>query len=77
MQAVEKEYAKDAKEIQHIDGLGMDFGEWRFNLRASNTLVCSLSLALISASSCLLNLYSANSRQAQLNRRVVKYWAAF
>lgn len=25
MQAVEKEYAKDAKEIQHIDGLGMDF----------------------------------------------------
>ena len=37
MQAVEKEYAKDAKEIQHIDGLGMDFGEWRFNLRASNT----------------------------------------
>lgn len=37
IQAVEKEYAKDAKEIQHIDGLGMDFGEWRFNLRASNT----------------------------------------
>lgn len=37
MQAVEEEYAKDAKEIQHIDGLGMDFGEWRFNLRASNT----------------------------------------
>ena len=37
MQAVKKEYAKDAKEIQHIDGLGMDFGEWRFNLRASNT----------------------------------------
>lgn len=37
MQAVEKKYANDAKEIQHIDGLGMDFGKWRFNLRASNT----------------------------------------
>lgn len=34
MQAVEKEYAKDAKEIQHIDGLGMDFG--------SGGLICAL-----------------------------------
>ena len=24
-------------EIDHTDGLGMDFGDWRFNLRASNT----------------------------------------
>lgn len=34
---MKKKYANDAKEIQHIDGLGMDFGKWRFNLRASNT----------------------------------------
>lgn len=32
-----KKICNDAKEIQHIDGLGMDFGKWRFNLRASNT----------------------------------------
>lgn len=35
--AVEEKYKKDAMEIHRIDGLGMDFKSWRFNLRASHT----------------------------------------
>lgn len=35
--SVEEFYKNKAIEIQHIDGLGMDFGTWRFSLRASNT----------------------------------------
>jgi phosphomannomutase len=34
---VEKHFAALPHEIDRTDGLGMDFGEWRFNLRASNT----------------------------------------
>lgn len=34
---VEERYAKDARAVNHIDGLSMDMGEWRFNLRSSNT----------------------------------------
>ena len=34
---IEKHYAQLPHEIDRTDGLGMDFGEWRFNLRASNT----------------------------------------
>ncbi len=34
---VESVYADSAKEISRVDGLSMDFGEWRFNLRMSNT----------------------------------------
>ena len=30
-------YAKDALAVNHIDGLSMDLGAWRFNLRSSNT----------------------------------------
>lgn len=30
-------YAKQAVNIEHIDGLSVDMGEWRFNLRKSNT----------------------------------------
>ena len=26
-----------AKAVEHVDGLSMDFGDWRFNLRKSNT----------------------------------------
>ena len=39
-QAIEKVkayYQADAKEIDYTDGLSMDMGEWRFNLRCSNT----------------------------------------
>jgi len=34
---VEAHYAHLPHEIDRCDGVGMDFGEWRFNLRASNT----------------------------------------
>ena len=30
-------YRKKAVSIDHTDGLSMDFGQWRFNLRKSNT----------------------------------------
>ena len=30
-------YRKNAVSIDHTDGLSMDFGQWRFNLRKSNT----------------------------------------
>ncbi|MEO4001001.1 phosphomannomutase [Mesorhizobium sp. CAU 1732] len=30
-------YADENPEIETLDGLGMDFADWRFNLRASNT----------------------------------------
>ena len=35
--AVEERYGKDAAAISHLDGVSMDFGTWRFNLRPSNT----------------------------------------
>lgn len=34
---VEKRYAKDAVEVSHLDGIRIDFGDWWFSLRASNT----------------------------------------
>lgn len=30
-------YALSVLSVEHIDGLSMDFGDWRFNLRSSNT----------------------------------------
>jgi len=35
--AIEARYAADAVAVDHTDGLSMEFPEWRFNLRASNT----------------------------------------
>ena len=35
--AIEARYRDGAQKIARIDGLGMDFADWRFNLRASNT----------------------------------------
>jgi phosphomannomutase len=34
---VEARYAGKAVAVDHTDGLSMEFGDWRFNLRASNT----------------------------------------
>lgn len=34
---VRARYEKDALSVTHIDGLSMDMGMWRFNLRSSNT----------------------------------------
>jgi phosphomannomutase len=37
LKQVEAHYADLPHQIDRTDGLGMDFGDWRFNLRASNT----------------------------------------
>lgn len=37
MREVESTYASQARSVEHVDGIGMDFGDWRFNLRSSNT----------------------------------------
>ncbi|MEK9792779.1 MAG: phosphomannomutase, partial [Halieaceae bacterium] len=37
LQAVEARYAADALAVEKLDGLGLDFADWRFNLRMSNT----------------------------------------
>ena len=34
---LESHYADAAESVEHVDGLSMDFGNWRFNLRMSNT----------------------------------------
>lgn len=37
IEAVEHHYGKTALVIEYIDGLGIDYSDWRFNLRSSNT----------------------------------------
>jgi phosphomannomutase len=37
LESVEKRFARDAKSVEHVDGLSVEFEQWRFNLRASNT----------------------------------------
>ena len=37
IERVKKHYQKDAQHVDFTDGLSMDFGSWRFNLRCSNT----------------------------------------
>jgi len=34
---IEHHYAKEAEAVDRTDGLSMEFSDWRFNLRASNT----------------------------------------
>lgn len=34
---LEEAYLSEAVSVSHIDGLSMNFGDWRFNVRASNT----------------------------------------
>ena len=34
---IKSDYAASAQELDETDGLSLDFGEWRFNLRMSNT----------------------------------------
>ena len=34
---VEASYSEQARTVESIDGLSMDLGSWRFNLRKSNT----------------------------------------
>jgi phosphomannomutase len=35
--SIEDRYSEEAADIDHTDGLSMEFEQWRFNLRASNT----------------------------------------
>ena len=35
--AMEEHYGAHAQAVEHVDGLSVDLGEWRFNLRKSNT----------------------------------------
>jgi phosphomannomutase len=37
LRKVQAIYASDADSVEHADGLSMEFSDWRFNLRASNT----------------------------------------
>jgi Phosphomannomutase len=37
IQKIEDEYAPDALKVEHLDGLSIEYSEWRFNLRMSNT----------------------------------------
>jgi phosphomannomutase/phosphomannomutase/phosphoglucomutase len=37
LERVQKQYQASAKSIDHTDGLSMEFDQWRFNLRGSNT----------------------------------------
>ncbi|NND69878.1 MAG: phosphomannomutase, partial [Halioglobus sp.] len=34
---VEETYSANAETVEHVDGLSMVMGDWRFNLRMSNT----------------------------------------
>ncbi|HEX6556464.1 MAG TPA: phosphomannomutase/phosphoglucomutase [Ktedonobacteraceae bacterium] len=37
MHALEEHFGKNAKSIDHLDGVTIDFGDWWFNVRPSNT----------------------------------------
>jgi phosphomannomutase len=37
IETIQSHYASDAVAVDHTDGLSMEFAEWRFNLRSSNT----------------------------------------
>jgi len=37
MEEIEKKYSSAAKEISHLDGIRLDFDDWWFNVRSSNT----------------------------------------
>lgn len=37
IEAIESQFAREAIKVEKVDGLSMEFPEWRFNLRISNT----------------------------------------
>ncbi|GAC1346606.1 MAG: phosphomannomutase/phosphoglucomutase [Ktedonobacteraceae bacterium] len=37
LNALEEHFGKEAQSVDHMDGLTVDFGDWWFNVRASNT----------------------------------------
>jgi len=37
LKAIEEHYGKDARSVDHLDGVTIDYGDWWFNVRPSNT----------------------------------------
>ena len=37
LQALEEEFGKRAQSVDHLDGITVDYGDWWFNVRPSNT----------------------------------------
>ena len=37
LQALEEHFGKQAQSVDHLDGITLDFGDWWFNVRPSNT----------------------------------------
>jgi phosphomannomutase len=37
LQALEDHFGKEAQSIDHMDGITIDYGDWWFNVRPSNT----------------------------------------
>ncbi len=37
LHALEEKYGKDAPSVDHLDGITVDYGNWWFNVRPSNT----------------------------------------
>jgi phosphomannomutase len=57
LQALEEEFGKNARSVDHLDGVTVDYGDWWFNVRPSNT-------------EPLLRLnVEANSRELMLQKR--------
>ena len=37
LKALEETFGKDAQSVDHLDGITVDYGDWWFNVRPSNT----------------------------------------
>jgi phosphomannomutase len=37
LRAIEEVFGKDAQSVDHLDGITVDYGDWWFNVRPSNT----------------------------------------
>jgi len=37
LKAIEEHFGKDARSVDHLDGVTIDYGDWWFNVRPSNT----------------------------------------
>jgi phosphomannomutase len=37
LRSIEKHFGRDARSVDHLDGLTFDYGDWWFNVRPSNT----------------------------------------
>jgi phosphomannomutase len=37
LQALEEQFGRNAQSVDHLDGITVDYGDWWFNVRPSNT----------------------------------------